>query len=216
MIDLTARSHESRMLRGIGSVLLALVVLGCLASLVLGPEPVPIRLIAGGFALLVLLLVGAAWAVRNRKPRWLGIDHEGVRLVDRRGRVFTRVVWADLAGVGVMTNEFARWRQLFSASLRPFPAFSRKMVSVPIWLELVPSGPDALARHPELSVAAALGRPRPPDQPQRWLIMMADGHGQVLPVGEHVQRWRPELWRGHRSGSALFGDFFENGLRANE
>jgi hypothetical protein len=79
------------------------------------------------------------------------------------------------------------------------------MVRVPIWLELFPSGPDAHRRHPELRTAWLLGQPRREGQEQRWLIGIGDGLGQAPPVDEHVRRWRPGLWRGHREGSLLSG-----------
>ncbi|WP_219415848.1 hypothetical protein [Pseudonocardia nigra] len=201
MIDLAARTSRVRVLRRIGWFLLALVVAGCLAALVASRDPLPVRLAAGGFAVLVVLVCLFALLTRNRRPRWLGIDHEGVRIVDRRGRVITRVAWGDLAGVGVMTNEFARLRQRLG---RVFTGGSRAMISVPIWLELFPASEEAVRRHPELRAARELGA-RSTDREQRWLIMLGDGHGQELPVAEHVQRRRPELWRGHRLGSPLFG-----------
>lgn len=43
-----------------------------------------------------------------------------------------------------------------------------------------------------------------PGEEQRWLVSLGDGQGQDFPIGEAVQRWRPQLWRGHRSGSLLF------------
>jgi len=43
-------------------------------------------------------------------------------------------------------------------------------------------------------------------RPHRLLVdHLADGPGQEFPIGEAVQRVRPGLWRGHRSGSSLFG-----------
>lgn len=195
------------MLLAIGSVLTVLFVLGLLATLVAGPEPLPLRLAAGGVGVAIVVLALVAWWTRNHRPRWLAIDHEGIRLVSRTRRDLARIAWGDLAGVGLMTNEGARRRKLFAASLQSSPTrwLSRRLVSVPIWLELHPAGPDAVRRQPGLRAAWQAGAPRRPGEAQRWLILIADGQGQVLPVAEHVQRWRPDLWRGHREGSFLLG-----------
>lgn len=205
MIDLAARTRESRVLLRIGVVVTVLFVLGLLATLVAGPESWPLRLGAGGVSLGIVALVGIVWRVRDRRPRWLGIDHEGIRLVNHKRRDLVRIAWGDLAGVGLMTNENARRRRLMSASLDTAAWLNRRMVSVPIWLELFPAGPDAVRRHPELAAAWEAGRPRRPGEQHRWMLPIGDGQGQAFPVGEHVQGWRPDLWRGHRAGSFLFG-----------
>ena len=63
-----------------------------------------------------------------------------------------------------------------------------------------------MARHPELRGAWRLGSGARLAHGPRWLLMLCDDLGQEpLPVGEHVRRWRPELWRGHQEGSAVFG-----------
>ncbi|WP_147254673.1 hypothetical protein [Pseudonocardia hierapolitana] len=82
---------------------------------------------------------------------------------------------------------------------------SRRMVRVPIWLELYPADAQAVARHPELERAWTLGGVTAPGEERRWLVSLGDGQGQEFPVGEAVQRRRPRLWRGHRSGSFLLG-----------
>jgi hypothetical protein len=203
-INLTARTRTAGVLRSIGYVLALLVAAGCLASFVAGPEEMAVRLIAGGAGLLIVLAFGWAVAVRRRVPSRLAIDHEGVRVWDGRGRVLVRLAWTELSGVGVMTNEAARRRRLRAAG-HAFPWVSRRMASVSIWLELYPADAQAVARHPELSWAWALGGRVAASEERRWLVLLGDGHGQDFPIGEAVQRWRPQLWRGHRSGSWQFG-----------
>jgi hypothetical protein len=205
MIDLRARSREARVLLAIGCVLTVVFLLGLLVGAVDRSVPGPVRLVAGGVGVGFVVLITVVWRTRDRPSRWLAVDHEGIRLLDGRRRAIVRMAWGDLAGVGLMTDENTRHRRLMAASLDAVPRLSRRMVRVPIWLELYPAGPDAVRRHPELAVAWQAGRPRHPGDSQRWLIGLGDGLGQDVPVGEHVRRWRPDLWRGHRSGSLLFG-----------
>ena len=203
-IDLTARTRTARVLRLIGSVLALLIAAGCLASFVAGPETLTVRLIAGAAGLLIVLVFVWGLASRPQLPGRLVVDHEGIRVLNRRGRFLVRLAWTELSGVGVMTNEAARRRQLSDAR-DGMPWVGRRMVSVSIWLELYPADADAVTRHPELNRAWALGRRGAPGEKPRWLVWLSDGHGQDLAIGEAVQRWRPRLWRGHRSGSVLFG-----------
>jgi len=204
-IDLTARTRTARVLRSIGFGLTLLFAAGCLASLVAGPETLAVRLVAGAVGLLIVLLLAVAAAGARSRPHRLFVDHKGIRVVDRRGRDLVLLAWAELAGVGVMTNELARRRQLLAAGFDEVPWLSRRMVAVSIWLELYPADADAVARHPELHPAWVLGAGTAPGEERRWLVSLGDGHGQEFPIGEAVQRWRPELWRGHRSGSFLLG-----------
>lgn len=197
-IDLTARNGTSRILLAVGSLLTAFFTVGLLATLIVGREGIGLRLVAGGVGIGLVLLFVALWWTWNRRPAALVMNHEHLLLTDRRERTITRVAWTDLRGVGVMTNEGARRRQRSGW-------LDRRMVSIPIWLELYPAGRDARRRHPELRRAWMMGRPRREDQEQRWLIGIGDGLGQAPPVGEHVRRWRPHLWRGHRDGSFLSG-----------
>jgi hypothetical protein len=202
-IDLTARTRTARVLRSIGYVFALLVAAGCLASFVAGPEEMAVRLIAGAAGLLIVLLFAWAAVARRRMPSRLVIDHEGIRVLNPRGRFLVRLAWTELSGVGVMTNEAALRRQQRSA--RDLPWVGRRLVSVAIWLELYPADADAVARHPELHWAWGLGSRTAPGEEQRWLVRIGDTAGQEFPIGEAVQRWRPQLWRGHRSGSVLFG-----------
>jgi drug/metabolite transporter superfamily protein YnfA len=205
-IDLTARTRTARVLLAIGYVLALLVAAGCLASFVAGPEEMAVRLIAGAAGLLIVLAFVWAVAVRRRRPSRLVVDHEGVRVLDGRGRKLVRLAWTELSGVGVMTNEFARARKRLADALTGvLPVLGRGMLGVPIWLELFPSDAEAVARHPELDRWWKLGTATPPGEAQRWLVLIGDGRGQEFPIGEAVQRWRPDLWRGHRSGSLLLG-----------
>jgi hypothetical protein len=203
-IDLTTRTRTARVLRSIGYVLALLIAAGCLASFVAGPEEMAVRLIAGAAGLLIVLVFALAVAVRRRVPSRLVVDHEGIRVLNGRGRKLVRLAWTELSGVGVMTNEVARRRKLMTAG-DGMPWVSRRLVSVSIWLELYPTDADAVARHPELNWAWALGGGLAPGEERRWLVRLSDGHGQDFPIGEAVLRWRPQLWRGHRSGSWLFG-----------
>ena len=204
-IDLTTRSRKARVLLTIGMAFLVLIAAGCLASLVAGPEAMPVRLIAGAAGLLIVLILVGAVAVRRRRPHRLLVDHEGIRVFDGRGKAVVRLAWTELAGVGVMTNEFARARQRFAAAVDGDLPRGLRLIAVPIWLELFPAGPDAVARHPELQHAWSIGAGAAPGEEQRWLVMIGDGRGQEFPIGEAVRRWRPDLWRGNRSGSLLFG-----------
>jgi hypothetical protein len=201
-IDLTARTRTAGILRSIGYVLALLVAAGCLASFVAGPEEMVVRLIAGGAGLLIVLAFGWAVAVRRQRPSRLVVDHEGIRVLTRGGRALVRLAWTELSGVGVMTNQVALSRQRLGASLR---GGIRAIQSVSIWLELYPADANAVARHPELHWAWGLGKGAAPGKEQRWLVRIGDTLGQDFPIGEAVQRWRPQLWRGHRSGSLLFG-----------
>jgi hypothetical protein len=201
-IDLRSRSRAARVKRSVGHVLALLIAAGCLASFVAGPEEMTVRLIAGAGGLLILLLY--AWAVwaRRRLPRRLVVDHEGIRVWDGRGSVIVRLAWTELSGVGLMTNQFALARKRLADSLDGGP----RMASVSIWLELYPADADAVTRHPELHSAWVLGRGGAvPGEQQRWLVRIGDTLGQDFPIGEAVERWRPGLWRGQRSGSLLFG-----------
>jgi hypothetical protein len=187
------------LVRLIGYVLAVLFAAGCLASLVAGPEEMAVRLLAGGAGLLIVLVFALAVAMRRRAPTRLVVDHEGIRVLTRGGRALVRLAWTELSGVGVMTNEAALRRDQ-SDSLG-----ARHFASVSIWLELYPADADAVARHPELHGAWVLGRGTAPGEKQRWLMRIGDTLGQEFPIGEAVQRWRPQLWRGHRSGSILLG-----------
>lgn len=205
VIDLRARTRGHAIASALGPYLLGAFALVLLVELFVGRESMAVRIVAGVVAALILLLLLAGLLTRNRSPRWLRIDHEGLRITNRRHRDVARFAWSELAGVGMMTNEWARRRKLFAASLEISASVQRRMVSVPIWLEVFPAGPEDVRRHPELAVPLALGTRPDPGWEQRWMFLIGDGRGQDLPVGEHVQRWRPDLWRGHRAGSVLFG-----------
>jgi hypothetical protein len=204
-IDLGSRARSTRLVRSIGHVLTLLVAAGCLASFLAGPEETAVRWIAGAAGLLIVLLYASALVTRRRRPSRLEVDHEGIRVWDGRGTVVVRLAWTELSGVGVMTNEAGRRRQLRRTRGDLVPWLSRRMILVPVWLELYPADADAVARHPELRAAWSLGRPRGRGEEQRWLVSVGDGQGQLLRIAEAVQRWRPQVWRGHRSGSVLFG-----------
>ena len=201
-IDLRARTRSARVMRSISHVLALLFAAGCLASFVAGPEETAVRLLAGAAGLLIVLL--HVWAVHHRRrlPRRMEVDHEGIRVLDGRGRKLVRLAWTELSGVGVMTNQVALRRKRFADSLNGVgPSTS----SVSIWLELYPADADAVVRHPELNWAWGLGRGTAPGEDQRWLMRIGDTLGQNFPIGEAVERWRPGLWRGHRSGSLVLG-----------
>jgi len=204
-IDLTTRARSARVLRSIGFVLTLLIAAGCLASFVAGPETTTVRLLAGAAGLLIVLLFVWAAVSRRRLPGRLAVDHEEIRVWDRRGRVMVRLAWTELSGVGIMANEVRRRRQQRDAQGDLVPWLGRRMVRVPIWLELYPADADAVARHPELEQAWRLGAAKAPDEERRWLVILGDGQGQEFAIGEAVKRWRPQLWRGHRSGSFLLG-----------
>lgn len=203
LIDLDARAGWATVLRPVGFLLLTAFGLVCVADLVIGREAWPVRLVAGAFGVLILLGLLGYWLTRDKRPRWLGIDYAGVRLVNGSGRDIHRFRWEELAGVGLMTDEAARRRHRFAATVRRTPP---ALVSVSVWLELYPASPEVVQQHPELRGSWSLGAPRRPGQQQRWLFQIGRGFAvQTPPVGERVQRWRPELWRGHRAASVLFG-----------
>lgn len=203
-IDLTARAGSGLVVRSISVALALLFAAGCLASFVAGPEEMAVRLVAGAVGLVIVLVVALAVAARRRAPARLVVDHEGIRVLPRRGPALVRMAWTELSGVGVMTNEVALRSKRLGARLRA-GAGADAAVSVPIWLELYPANPDAVARHPELHGAWSLGSRTAPGEEQRWLFHIGDTLGQEFPIDEAVQRWRPQLWRGNRSGSVLFG-----------
>jgi hypothetical protein len=204
-IDLTARARSTRVAWWFLHTLTLLVTAGCLASLVAGPEHIVVRLIAGAFGLVVVLLYVVVWAGRHRVPARMAVDHEGIRLRNGHGKVILRLAWTELSGVGVMTNEVSRYWQQRDARIDLVTRWvSQHTIRVPIWLELYPANAEAVARHPELEWAWTLGRFRADGEEQRWLVSLGDGRGQSFPVGDLVQRWQPHLWRGHRSGSIFF------------
>lgn len=205
MIDLRARTRGHAIASALGPYLLTAFALVLLADLFVGRESMTVRIVAGVAGALILLVLLAGLLARNRAPRWLRIDHEGLRIMNRGHRDIARFTWPELAGVGMMTNERMRRVRLTDVSWELLAPVRRRLVSVPVWLEVFPAGPEDVRRHPELAVALALGTRRDPGWEQRWVFVIGDGRGQDLPVGEHVRRWRPDLWRGHRSGSALFG-----------
>jgi hypothetical protein len=202
-IDLTARTRTVRILRSIGTVLCLLIAAGCLASFVAGPERTAVRLMAGAAGLLIVLVFVWALAARRRMPSRLVIDHEGIRVLNPRGRFLVRLAWTELSGVGIMTNRAALRRERTSGNELGW--VGRRLASVAIWLELYPADADAVARHPELHWAWRLGSRTAPGEQQRWIVRIGDTAGQEFPIGEAVRRWRPQLWRGHRSGSFLLG-----------
>ncbi len=186
-------------------MLALLVAAGCIASFVAGPEQIAVRLIAGAAGLLIVLLYAWVLLSRPHAPARLGVDHEGIRVRNGRGKVIVRLAWTELAGVSLMTNEASRRRQERDAKNDLVPWLRGRTISVPIWLELYPADAEAVARHPELDRAWTLGRPRAPGEEQRWLLPAGDGQEQLLRIAEAVQRWRPQVWRGHRAGSFFFG-----------
>jgi hypothetical protein len=201
-IDLTARTRSARVKRLIGFVLVALIAAGCFASSIAGPEEPAVRIIAGAVSLLIMLGFALFWRLRQWMPTRLVVDHEGIRVLSRRKRPLVRLAWTELSGVGVMTNQFSLWRQQQADRLEIGP----RMAAVSIWLELYPADAAAVARHPELRGAWELGRGGAAvGEQQRWLIRIGDTLGQEFPIGDAVQRWRAHMWRGHRSGSVLFG-----------
>jgi hypothetical protein len=204
-IDLGSRPRSTRVVRGIGHVLALLVAAGCIASLVAGPEQITVRLLAGAAGLLILLLYAWVLLTRPHAPARLVVDHEGIRVWNGRGKVIARLAWTELSGVSLMTNEASRRRQVRDARNDLVPWLRGRTISVPIWLELYPADAEAVARHPELDRAWTLGKPRAPGEEQRWLLPVGDGQEQLLRIAEAVRRWRPQVWRGHRAGSLIFG-----------
>lgn len=186
-------------------MLTLLVAAGCIASLVAGPEQIAVRLIAGTAGLLIVLLYAFVLLSRPHAPARLLVDHEGIRVWNGRGKVIVRLAWTELSGVSLMTNEASRRRQVRDARNDLVPWLRGRTISVPIWLELFPADAEAVARHPELRRAWAFGKPRASGEEQRWLLSVGDGQDQLLRIAEAVQRWRPQVWRGHRAGSFLFG-----------
>jgi hypothetical protein len=204
-IDLRSRPRSTTVARWIGHVSALLIAAGCLATLVAGPEGMGMRLLAGAIGLLVVLVYLGLLVSRRWMPARLVVDHEGIRVWNGRGKVMVRLAWTELSGVGVMTNEAALRRQLRGTRNDVVPWVTRRIVAVQVWLELYPANAEAVARHPELEQAWSLGQLRAPGEEQRWLLTLGHGRGQLLEVAEAVQRWRPQLWRGHRAGSVLFG-----------
>lgn len=198
LIDLRARTTRATALRSVAGALGLVVVFGCLLTVYQGSESTGVRIVMGGFAFLLVAVVAYVARNRNRLVRWIAVDHEGLRLLDRRRRDLARFAWTDLAGVGLMTNENVRLREQIGATATGGWA-RRAMITVSIWLELWPASPDAVARQPTLRAAWELGRK------ECWRIWLSDGLGQSFALGEAVARHRPELWRGQRAGSALFG-----------
>lgn len=205
MIDLGSRARWAAVLYGVGGALLPVLGLAVVVNAVIGPEVLLVRIVSGVLGALILLLSVRFWRTRNLRPRWLAIDHEGVRLVNEARKDLARIAWGDLAGVGLMTDEKARRRHRFGNILTS-PMGSLMPTPVGVWLELYPASADAVARQPIMRNQWRMGAPRREGQQQRWLVYLCSDLGQAeLPVGQLVRRWRPDLWRGHREGSLLFG-----------
>ncbi len=146
--------------------------------------------LGGVFA--VFAVVGIMQLPRMRRPRRLVIDHDGIRL-EGGGRAFDfRVAWTELTGVGLLVDDRHRFRP--HRHLIP-----RSLISISVMLEMVPADEAAQQRHPELSRAWLLGGRR------TWRVWLTTGPGDPLSVGHALQRHRPDLWRGQRSGSIVFG-----------
>jgi hypothetical protein len=147
--------------------------------------------LGGLFALIVVL--GLAQLPRLRRPRRLVIDHEGIRVEGGARRSEFRLAWTELAGVGLVVDDRRRRRR--ARSHHRVVGVAPDMIGVTVGMELVPVDDAARRRHPELARAWWVGRR------QMWRIMLTAGPGDPLPVGPELQRHRPELWRGQRSGS---------------
>ncbi|HLU57333.1 MAG TPA: hypothetical protein VKZ81_17905 [Pseudonocardia sp.] len=197
-IDLRVRTATGRVIRWTGHTLALLIAAGGIASFFVGPESPAVRVVAGVAGVLIVLVYAVAGWWHRGRPRSLVIDHEGILIRNARGARIARLAWTELSGVGLMTNQVALERE------RRAP-LERVWAAVPVWLELYPADAAAVARHPGLSGAWGLGAGTAPGEQQRWLLHLGDTLGQRLPIEEAVQRWRPELWRGHRSGTVAFG-----------
>lgn len=152
-----------------------------------------------GGVLALAFLVGLAVLPALRRPRRLVIDHEGIRVDRDRRKPEFRVAWTELAGVGLIRDDRHRQWKARRHRAAPLENVPPGLVSVMMALELVPTGPDAVRRHPELARAWLLGHK------ETWRVLLTTGPGEPLPIAGALWRHRPDLWRGERSGPVLLG-----------
>lgn len=150
--------------------------------------------IGGLFALVVVL--GLARLRKLRHPHRLVVDHEGIRVDGRGADVEFRLAWTELAGVTVLVNDRRRRREA-RRHVR-FLELPPAATPVAVAIELVPAEDEARRRHPELARAWEIGRRR------AWRVRLAYGPGEPPDFGTALRQHRPDLWRGERSGPALF------------
>lgn len=163
---------------------------------VLGPplNRVVAAVIGGVFGLCTLL---AATRLRaSGRPRRLVIDHEGIRLETERRADRFRVAWSELAGVGLVLSDRRRRRAVRRHRFGDLPP---DLVAVSLFLDMVPVDGEAVRRHPELERAWIIGGGR------SWRVWLGTSPGPPLGVAAALELRRPDLWRGQRSGSGLFG-----------
>lgn len=154
-----------------------------------------VRVVAGVLGGLVgfLLLLTVPALYTYRRPRKLVIDHDGIRLENGGRRAVFRLAWTEIAGAGLLVADRRRRRKQ-----RHYVRFSELppgMTTITVVLELLPADADAVRRHPELRRMWRLGHER------CWPIVIGAFPGAPPPIGELVCRYRPQLWRGERSGS---------------
>lgn len=186
--------------------LLGMVVTGLLAAAALyaatadrvigGPSARTVAWVIG--AVLAAMVLGGLGALPElRRRRRLVIDHEGIRIEKSGRKPELRMAWTELAGVALIRADRQRRRAV--RVYRPLTEVPPALVAVGLLLELVPTGQDAVRRHPELARAWLLGGHK------TWRVPLTVGPGEPPPIGPALQAHRPDLWRGERSGSALFG-----------
>ncbi|MBN9099142.1 MAG: hypothetical protein J0I49_13660 [Pseudonocardia sp.] len=179
----------------------ALLVVGVLAASAgygaCTSRSVPIGVIGGVLAVVFLLcLVALPGVLRTRR---LVIDHEGVRLERGGRRPEWRVAWTELAGVGLVRNDRERQRIARRFRANPLGNVPPGVVAVTVSVELVPTGTEAVRRHPEMARYLRLGHG------EAWRVPLIVSMGEPLPIADALRRRRPDLWRGERSGPALLG-----------
>lgn len=196
MFDLRGHSRGPYLLTLVLGALIASGLLYAVVTDAVGP-PVS-RVVAGvigGVSGLGTLL--AASQVRTiGRARRLVIDHEGIRIEAERRVDRFRVAWTELAGVGLVLSDRRRRRARRRYHVGDLPP---DVVPVTLLLDMVPVDEAAVRRHPELQRAWLLGGRR------SWRVWLGTAPGPPLEVAAALELWRPDLWRGQRSGSGLLG-----------
>lgn len=174
-------------------VLLGLPVFGCLAvgmwwSILWWPPALDAALLSLVVAVVVsvLFLLCVMAALQLRHSHRLVIDHEGIRMEVGGRKPRWRLAWTEMAGIGTVRGPS-----------RPGRRGARDPSGQALLID--PLDADAVRRHPELALPWNLGKQR------QWRIVIGDLHPDQPSVADLVGRWRPELWRGERTGSVLFG-----------
>lgn len=197
MFDLRAYSRGPYLLGLATGVLVSGGALYAVATdAVLGPpvNRVVAAVIGGVFGLCTLLAATRYRAIG--RARRLVIDHAGIRVETERRADRFRLAWTELAGVEVVVSDRRRRQARRRHDVGDLPP---DLVAVSLFLDMEPVDGEAVRRHPELQRAWTIGGRR------SWRVWLGTAFGDPPGVAAALEQRRPDLWRGQRSGSGLFG-----------